>query len=418
VQNIIAWFQARPVTEAAAGLAVLFFIAWLADRVAVRAVLHMVDRLVEKTTITWDNLLVQQRIPERVGHVVPVMVIYLGLPFVSGLTEAQVAVFRGGLGAVMIFVVALAASAALNGVNAIYSQSEGAADRPIKGYIQLGQIGLFVVAGILVISALTGQNPTVLLGGIGAFTAVLLLVFRDTILSVVASVQLTSNDMIRIGDWIEMPKYGADGDVMEIALHTVKVQNWDKTITTIPTHALIADSFRNWRGMSLSGGRRIKRALNLDMNSVRFLTPEEIEEMGRQEMLADYIAGKKEALVRWAAERSVPEGIEPEPRGLTNLGTFRAYLVNYLRRHSGIHQGMTLLVRQLPPGPEGIPMEIYTFAADTEWAKYEGLQADLFDHMLAVLPEFGLQVFQNPSGRDLADALGARRPPGQDLHLT
>jgi miniconductance mechanosensitive channel len=405
--------------EAAAGIGVLLVLALFADRVAVRAALGVIQRMVLKTSFTWDDLLVQQRIPERIGHIVPVLVIYLGLPFLPGLPAGPIAIVRGALVAVMIMVVALALSATLNGVNAIYSQSEGAADRPIKGYIQLVQIGIFGVAGVLVISSLTGQNPAVLLGGIGAFTAVLLLVFRDTILSVVASVQLTSNDMIRIGDWIEMPKYGADGDVIEIALHTVKVQNWDKTITTIPTHTLIADSFRNWRGMSLSGGRRIKRAINLDMNTVRFLSAEEIETLGRKELLADYIAGKREELSRWAEERKVPEGIRPEPRGLTNLGTFRAYLVNYLRQHPDIHQEMTLLVRQLPPGPEGIPLEIYTFSARTEWAKYEGIQADIFDHMLAIMPEFGLRVFQSPSGRDLADALGdgRRRDEGPDLYL-
>jgi miniconductance mechanosensitive channel len=232
--------------------------------------------------------------------------------------------------------------------------------------------------------------------------AVLMLVFRDTILGLVASLQLTGNDMVHVGDWIEMPEYGADGDVIDVALHTVKVQNWDKTITTIPTHKLIETSFKNWRGMSRSGGRRIKRAIHFDMSSIRFLEEDEIERFGRFTLLKDYVAAKREELERYNAEPGRDASLNADIRRLTNIGTLRAYILSYLRSHPKIHQGMTLLVRQLAPSGEGLPIEIYAFTNDTRWAAYEDIQADIFDHVLAIAPEFGLRPYQKPSGEDLA----------------
>jgi len=269
-----------------------------------------------------------------------------------------------------------------------------------------------------VISTLTGKQPTLILGGFGAMTAILLLVFKDTILSLVASVQITQYDMIAVGDWIEMPKYGADGDVIDIALHTITIQNWDKTITTIPTHKFIEDSFKNWRGMSQSGGRRIKRALHLDVNSVQFLTEEEIARLSRFELLKDYFRDKLREIEAYNAEKAEGDpDLIPNSRQLTNVGTLRAYIVAYLRQHPKIHQDMTLIVRQLEPGPDGLPMEIYAFSNDTDWSNYEGLQGDIFDHIFAIVSEFGLRVFQKPSGKDLEGLRegfqGARPgPPG------
>ncbi|HSM09934.1 MAG TPA: mechanosensitive ion channel domain-containing protein, partial [Gemmatimonadota bacterium] len=242
---------------------------------------------------------------------------------------------------------------------------------------------------------------------LGALMAVLLLVFRTTILSLVASVQIATNDMVRVGDWISMPQFGADGDVIDIALHTVKVQNWDKTITTIPTYKMVDESFKNWRGMSEAGGRRIKRDLHVDLNTVRFLTDAEAERLGRLELLADYLDEKRRMLADYHGMRpDRPAGLEPTPRRLTNVGTFRAYMLNFLKVHPGVHQGMTLLVRQLAPGPDGLPLEIYCFSKDTTWAVYEGLQSDLFDHFIAIAPEFGLRIFQEPAGSDLAGLAG------------
>ena len=257
-----------------------------------------------------------------------------------------------------------------------------------------------------------GQSPLVLLGGFGAMTAVLILVFKDTILSVVASIQIASNDMIRIGDWVEMPKYGADGDVVEIALHTVKIQNWDNTVTTVPTHAFISDWFRNWRFMSESGGRRIRRDLFIDQSTIRFLTDEEIARFRRFELLRDYIADKEQQLARTNRPRREAEEDPVNARRLTNIGTLRAYIFNYLRHHPLVNQGMTLLVRQRDPGPDGLPLQIYCFTATTKWAEYEGIQSDIFDHILAIVPEFGLRLFQHPSGHDMREmGLTGRREP-------
>jgi miniconductance mechanosensitive channel len=259
----------------------------------------------------------------------------------------------------------------------------------------------------LILAALMNRSPWIFVSGIGAMTAVLLLIFRDTILSLVASIQIASNDMVRVGDWIEMPDLGADGDVIEVALHTVKIQNWDKTITTIPTHRLISDSFKNWRGMSESGGRRIKRSVAIDLQSVRFLTPKEIERFGSWSLLSSYIAEKRAELEEANAVSGLNREVAADLRRLTNLGTFRAWIWATLRSHPQIHQtGQTLLVRQLAPNAQGVPIEIYCFSKDTAWISYEDIQADLFDRILAMVPEFGLRVFQEPAGSDFAQRKG------------
>ena len=277
--------------------------------------------------------------------------------------------------------------------------------------MQLAKLLVWIVAAILMVAALANRSPLVLLTGLGAMTAVLMLVFKDTILSLVASVQLGSNDMLRVGDWIEMPTQGADGDVVDISLHTVKVQNWDKTISTIPTHRLISESYRNWRGMSDAGGRRIKRALLLDQASVRFLDAGERARLRRIALIDGYLDRQREELEAFNA-RLAAAGKDPvNNRRATNLGTFRAYVTAYLRSHPGVHQEMTLMVRQLDPTPQGLPMEIYCFSADTDWVAHENLAGDIFDHLLAVLPEFGLRIYQQPGGGDVAAVL-ARLAPG------
>jgi miniconductance mechanosensitive channel len=297
---------------------------------------------------------------------------------------------------------ATAAGGLLNALNDIYTDTYAeSGNRPIKGYLQVVSLFLYVAAGVVVISVLADRSPVVFLSGLGALTAVLMLVFRDTILSLVASVQIMSNDMIRIGDWVEMPQANTDGDVIDIALHTVKIQHWDKTISAIPTHKFISESFKNWRGMSESGGRRIKRSIHLDMNSIHFLSEEEISRLSRFEFLHEYLEGKKRDLEAANARELEGEEVDPDPRRLTNVGTFRAYVLHYLRGHPTIHQDMTLLVRQLQPGAQGLPLEIYCFSNDTDWGNYEALTADIFDHLIASLPEFGLRAFQEPAGSDV-----------------
>ena len=389
-------------------LAILFGAATLVYFLVRISLVAGLRRLVQSSKTHWDDELVRAGVFGRISHIAPAFVVYYGLNFFPHLPEILVDGIRRVTVAVMILVGALAISSVLTASEAIYDQHPEYRERPIKGYLQVVSIVVYLLAGLLILAALMNRSPWIFVSGIGAMTAVLLLVFRDTILSFVASIQIAGNDMIRVGDWIEMPDLGADGDVIEVALHTVKVQNWDKTITTIPTHRLIADSFKNWRGMSASGGRRIKRSVSLDLQSVRFLTDEETERFSQWGLLSDYIASKRDELE--TANAATGSAVPADLRRLTNLGTFRAWIWALLRAHPKIHQtGHTLLVRQLPSGPQGVPIEIYCFSNDTDWVAYEGIQSDLFDRILAMVPEFGLRVFQEPAGSDL-DRLREERP--------
>lgn len=351
------------------------------------------------------------RIASRLANVVPAVMISSGVALIPHLPPEVVTVTRNVAAAFTIFTIILAISSSLDLVNEVYQRRPGSLRRPIKGYVQVVKIILYAAAVILVIAALMEQSPLLLLSGIGAMAAVLMLVFKDTILSLVASVQLTSNDMLRVGDWIEMPQFSADGDVVDIALHTVKVQNWDKTITTIPTHKMIDNSFKNWRGMFETGGRRIKRSLFIDQSSVRFLEPEEVERLHRFALIDDYLERKHDELADWNARLSEAGRDPVNTRRVTNLGTFRAYVIAYLRAHARVHKELTQLVRQLQPTAQGLPLEIWCFTSTTAWAEYESIQADIFDHLLAIMPEFGLRIFQEPSGIDMRNMLSPQNEP-------
>jgi miniconductance mechanosensitive channel len=348
-----------------------------------------------------DPELRRQGFIERLANVMPALVISTGIPLVPGLPAFLVTVVQNVANAFMILTVAIAIGAAFNVVDTIYHRRPEARLKPIKGYIQVVKIIIYVIAALLVIATLIDRSPLILLSGLGAMAAVLILIFQDTLLSLVAGIQISSTDMVRVGDWIEMPGLNADGDVIEIALHTVKVQNWDKTITTVPIRKLVTEPFKNWRGMQESGGRRIKRALHLDQNSIRFLSQHELKRLGSVGLLSDYLENKREELARWNETLGKSARVPANTRRSTNVGTFRAYVQNYLSNHPGIHHGMTTMVRQLQPGPEGLPLEIYCFTNTIAWAEYEGIQADIFDHLLSILPEFDLRVFQNPAGTDL-----------------
>ena len=335
--------------------------------------------------------------------VIPLLLVSRGIGLVPHLPEEVVNVTVNIARTMIVLSIAMAIGGALDYANELYSRRSESRSRPIKGYVQVVKIAIYFGAAILMIAVLIEQSPLLLLSGLGAMAAVLMLVFKDTILSLVASVQLSSNDMLRVGDWIEMPGMNADGDVVDIALHTVKIRNFDKTITTIPTHRLIADSFRNWRGMSESGGRRIKRALVVDQNSIRFLDDKETDDLKRFRLLDDYLARKQEEIAEWNRHELSSDCDTINARRITNIGTLRAYVIAYLKSHPRIAgAGFTLMVRQLPPGPQGLPLEIYCFTDTVEWPQYEAIQADIFDHMLAILPEFGLRIFQHPSGQDFA----------------
>jgi len=403
-----------PWTYTAIALLLLLAAAWLSNwltkRLLVRGALH----LLRATPLGREIDLPRHGVIRRLANVVPALVLAAGFAVVPDLPVVLVTVVHNLSSAFIVLTVALAISGALDVANLLYQRRPNAAAKPIKGYLQVFKIVMFTVAMILMIATLIDRSPLILLSGLGAMAAVLMLVFKDTLLSLVASVQIASNDMVRVGDWIEMPQLNADGDVIDIALHTVKVQNWDKTITTIPTMRLITDSFRNWRGMSEAGGRRIQRSLFIDQNSVRFFSAEERDRLHRFALLEDYLVGKAAELKDWNA-RLEAQGRDPvNARRLTNVGTFRAYVENYLRSHPDIHQDMTLMVRQLAPGPDGLPLEIYCFTSTTKWGEYEAIQSDLFDHLLAIVPEFGLRLFQHPGGADFRRLSDAVRVPGQE----
>ncbi|GAC1039505.1 mechanosensitive ion channel family protein [Pseudomonas sp. No.117] len=386
----------------------LLLAAWLLNWVVKRILVRGFYRLLRSTSFGQDQELNHHRVIGRLANIVPALVLAGGIELVPDRPAALVTVVQNVCSAFIVLTIALALGSALNVINVLYSRRPSARLKPIKGYVQVSKIVIYAIAVILMIATLIDRSPLILLSGLGAMAAVLLLIFQDTLLSLVASVQISSNDIIRVGDWIEMPQLNADGDVIDIALHTVKVQNFDKTITTIPTKRFITDSFRNYRGMQEAGGRRIKRALNIDQHSVHFLSDAEREHLHRFNLLDDYLTAKEEELANWNLKLE-KRGQEPvNTRRVTNLGTFRAYVERYLRAHPGVRQDMTLLVRQMPLSAEGLPVEIYCFTNTTVWAQYEGIQGDIFDHLLAILPEFGLHVFQHPSGRDFRGRLEPR----------
>jgi len=416
--NQMIWLDGQLWIYTLIALLLLLAAAWLSNLIGKRILVRGLLSLLNVPAGTAAGDFRHFGFIPRLANVIPALVITFGIRFVPDLPEGFVAVVINVANAFIVLTIALAFSSVLDLVNDVYQRRPDAATRPIKGYLQVIKVIIYAVAVLLMIATLLDRSPIILLSGLGALAAVLMLVFQDTLLSLVASVQITSNDIVRVGDWVEMPQLNADGDVIDIALHTVKVQNWDRTITTIPTRRFITDSFRNWRGMQEAGGRRIKRAIYLDQNSVHFLSPQEITRLGRFTLLRDYLKDKQAEIDEWNITLA-EDGKEPvNTRRITNLGTFRAYLVNYLRSSERVRQDMIMIVRQLNPGPDGLPLEIYCFANTIEWVPYEGIQSDIFDHVLSILPEFGLQVFQQPSGADMRAWALANKPitdqdPGQ-----
>jgi len=374
----------------------ILFLAFLTNLIAGRIIMRILRVVIKRTKTRWDDVLLEEGVFDRLSHIVPALVIY-------GFAELftwQVILQRLAL-SYMVVIGILVFNSLLSAAESIYSSFKVSKEKPIRGYIQIVKIFLFIIGMIVIIGIIIDRSPWRLLTGIGAMTAVLLLVFKDSILGLVASTQLAANDMVKIGDWIEVEKYDANGEVIEISLTTIKVQNWDKTISNIPTYVLISDSFKNWRGMTESGGRRIKRSIFIDMTSIAFCDDAMLDRFRRIHLLTGYIERKVQEIDEHTVKHNIDTSIPVNGRRLTNIGTFRAYLDAYVRNHPKVHDGMTIMVRHLPPSPYGIPIEIYVFSNDIRWEHYEGIQADIFDHILAVIPEFGLRVFQNPTGRDL-----------------
>ena len=394
-------------------LLIIFLIAWLSHFITRKIVVNMVYRVARKTKTLWDDILVRHKVFSGLAHLVPAFILYYASNFSSPVPGTMVGVLpRDVLGAWLLKlaeiyfsgIIVYVVNAVLNAANEIYNTTSIAHHRSIKGYIQLVKILVFFMAGILIVAVLLDKNPTALLAGLGAMAAVLILVFKDTILGFVASIQLSANDMVKIGDWIEMPGRHADGTVTDITLNTVKVQNWDKTIATIPTYALVSETFNNWDGMETSGGRRIKRSILIDMSTIKFCSPELLERFSKFDLIKEYVTGKQKEVEDYNKGKNVGHWDRLSGRNQTNVGIFRKYLEVYLQRHPMINKEMTFLVRQLQPTEKGLPIEIYVFSKDKRWANYETIQADIFDHILAAITEFDLKVFQVPSGEDFKSA--------------
>lgn len=384
-----------PWVQTLIGLGVLSVVALLVNFVLKHVIIRAITRAIHRKSVSLASA------ASWLATAAPLMVVSQGIGLVPHLSEEIASPTAHIAQAFIILSVAMAIVKVLSYLNNVYERRPEARNRPIKSFVQVVKILVLSIAAILIIAALLDQSPLLLFSGLGAVTAVLLLVFKDTILSLVATIQLSTGDLLRVGDWIEMPGMNADGDVIDISLHTVKVQNFDKTITTIPTHRLVSDSFRNWRGMSESGGRRIKRSLFIDQNTIRFLSDEEVVGLQKFRILKDYLAERSEELAEWNARELTGEDEPVNARRFTNIGVLRAYIIAYLQQHPDLAtDDYTLLVRQLKPGPQGLPIELYCFTDTTVWNEYERIQADVFDHLIAILPEFDLRLFQEPSGMD------------------
>ncbi|MCX5591951.1 mechanosensitive ion channel family protein [Alcaligenes endophyticus] len=406
---IESWFPSSLWAQVALALVALLLTMALASWITSRVLSGLFKRLLRVAgQEEWIKALAQHKVVRYCSYAVPAY-LFVGNVALLPVSEAWLISIARMAATLATVLTVLALVRLLAAWQQVYAASNRGQTRSIKGYIELAKIALWAIGVIFVISILMDQSPLLLLSGLGALSAVLLLVFKDTLLSLVASTQMSSNDMLRIGDWIEMKQAGADGFVIDIALHTVKVQNWDKTVTTIPTYKLFSESYRNWRQMFESGGRRIKRTLSIDATSVRFLSDVEIEDLSRFALLDEYLKEKKQQL-RQTNTALAQSGIDRvNHRRLSNIGTFRAYCMAYIQQHPGIHQGMIMMVRMMEPGAEGIPIEIYCFTNNTAWVEFERIQGDIFDHFLAILPEMSLRLFQTPTGYDLSQGLSMAR---------
>ncbi|MBU0728961.1 MAG: mechanosensitive ion channel family protein [Proteobacteria bacterium] len=364
-------------------------------------IIPIIEKIVRRSSNTWDDVLIDNKFFTRLSHFIPVVVAYLSVaPMFPDQTNTTDLVRKFCMVLFVILTIRIL-DALLRSTREIYSKHELSSKKSISGYLDAINIIAYLLSAIFIVSILTEKSPWGILSVIGGLTAIVLLIFKDTILGFIAGIQLSAHDMVRVGDWIEMPQFNADGDVIDVSIHTVKVRNWDKTISTIPTYALVTNSFKNWRGMSESGGRRIKRSIIIDMQSITFCTDEMLERFSKYGLIQDYIKTKQDEITAHNQGQGIDPSLLINGRRQTNIGVFRAYVIAYLKANAKIHKNMTFLVRHLQPTPEGLPMEIYVFSNDQVWANYEAIQADIFDHVLAAIGAFDLRVFQYPSGFDL-----------------
>ena len=398
IQQIRDWADQFPWLEMLSSLGILILVAFIANLIAKQVVVRGIRNLITRLKFSNSDVIAEHSVIRRISNIIPAIVIMNGIPSVPHLSVKMITLVQMLSQAFIFFTLALAISQFLTVFNVIYQRNPKSYNKPIKGYLQLVKLIIFVVCGLMILGTFLKKDVFTLLAGFGAMAAVLMLVFQNTILSLVASVQISSYDMVRIGDWIEMPTLNADGDVIDMSLHTVTVQNFDKTFTTIPTNRLVTDTFKNWRGMQEQGVRRIKRSIIIDHNSIHFISALELRKLKEFLLIDQYLSEKQNELK--AFNQKYANDAENNQRRLTNLGTFRAYVEFYLKNHAGIATHQSLIIRQLQPTSEGLPLEIYAFTNTTAWTEYEAIQSDIFDHLLAILPEFGLKIFQIPSGND------------------
>jgi miniconductance mechanosensitive channel len=411
LRNLGLSAQLATFINSALSVLILLALAYVSYVLTKRIVVKTITTFAKRSKAQWDDILVEKKVFAKFAQLAPALVLYLTVGFALSNYPDLVTKIQAAILIYMLIVGLLVADSIINALYDIYNTLPIAETRPIKGYVQVVKIFLYFIIILLILSIVFGKDVGHFLTGLGAMAAVLLLVFKDTILGFVASIQLSANNMVRPGDWISMPSRGADGPVTEITLNTVKVRNWDKTVSTIPTYALVSESFVNWRGMEESGGRRIKRHINIDMKSVQFCDEQMIRKFMKIHYLKDYIEQKREEIRKFNEANNVDISMLANGRRVTNLGTFRKYVEFYLKNHTKIHQELTFLIRQLQPTDKGIPLEVYVFTKEQAWANYEAVQADIFDHLIAVIPEFGLRVFQSPSGDDIqktVERLGKR----------
>ncbi|HPV85251.1 MAG TPA: mechanosensitive ion channel [Sedimentibacter sp.] len=366
-----------------------------------RVVLKYITKYIKNNKYKWDDVLLDAKLFQRIALIIPGLLIYMFASFYDNLQDIiqKVAIIY------ILVIISLVFRSLLAAIDSIYKQNPVSKERPIKGLLQIIEIAIYVVVGIAVISFLIDKNPIYLLSGVGAVTAVVSLIFKDIIIGFVSGIRLVWNDMVRIGDWVEMPKYNTDGDVLDITLYSVKIQNWDKTISTIPTSAFITDSFKNWKGMREYGGRRVKRSFLIDLNTIKICSDEMVERFKKIDFISEYMEEITKEIDNYNKENIINTELHINGKQLTNLRVFRAYLTNYLKNTIELRPSSTTIVRQLAPTENGIPIEIYLFVADTRWVNYETIQADVFDHILAVIDIFELRMFQNPTGNDIKELM-------------
>ena len=386
-------------------LIVAVLLSYLSDIIVRKLIVSILTTIIKRSKTKIDDIFLERKVFNRLSHFAPAFVIFFLAPFVFNDYPALIKFVQNVAYVYMILIGLLVADSFMSALHEVYISLPISKHRPIKGYLQIVKIAIYFIAIILIISTIFGKSPKGLLAALGTAAAVLILVFKDTILGFVASIQLSANKMVKPGDWISMPDHNADGTVIEISLNTIKVQNWDNTITTIPTYACISESFYNWKGMEESGGRRIKRSVTIDMKSIKFCTPEMIKKFKKIQILRDFIEKKEKELDAHNKKHKIDNSVLVNGRRMTNVGVFRAYITSYLYNHPKINNEMTSMVRQLQPTDKGLPLQIYVFSNDKRWVEYEKIQSDIFDHILAVAPEFDLRVFQNPSGYDIVKLL-------------